>query len=185
MAHIGAIEELERQGFEIAAVAGTSMGALVGGGVRFGPPDGVQGVDDVRSTSTRSSGWWISPSAPRAWSRATGSSRRCRSWSPTCGSNRCRFRLPPWRPICSRARGGARPRRVVRGYPGLDLHPFGLPACAPRRDGARRRRTVNPLPLNRVRREEGDLLVAVDVKVRRSGQTRPRGPTLRSITIRY
>lgn len=30
-AHIGAIEELERQGFEIAAVAGTSMGALVGG----------------------------------------------------------------------------------------------------------------------------------------------------------
>ena len=31
MAHIGAIEELESRGFEIAAVAGTSMGALVGG----------------------------------------------------------------------------------------------------------------------------------------------------------
>ena len=31
VAHIGAIEELERQGFEISAVAGTSMGALVGG----------------------------------------------------------------------------------------------------------------------------------------------------------
>ena len=30
-AHIGAIEELERQGYEITSVAGTSMGALVGG----------------------------------------------------------------------------------------------------------------------------------------------------------
>jgi len=31
IAHIGAIEELERRGYEITAVAGTSMGALVGG----------------------------------------------------------------------------------------------------------------------------------------------------------
>lgn len=30
-AHIGAIEELEQQGFEISAIAGTSMGALIGG----------------------------------------------------------------------------------------------------------------------------------------------------------
>jgi NTE family protein len=31
MAHIGVIEELERQGYEISSIAGTSMGALVGG----------------------------------------------------------------------------------------------------------------------------------------------------------
>ncbi len=31
MAHIGAIEELERQGYEISSIAGTSMGAVVGG----------------------------------------------------------------------------------------------------------------------------------------------------------
>ena len=31
IAHIGVIEELERQGFEIFAVSGTSMGALIGG----------------------------------------------------------------------------------------------------------------------------------------------------------
>lgn len=31
MAHIGVIEELEKQGFEIVSVTGTSMGALVGG----------------------------------------------------------------------------------------------------------------------------------------------------------
>ena len=30
-AHIGAIEALEERGFEITSVAGTSMGALVGG----------------------------------------------------------------------------------------------------------------------------------------------------------
>ena len=31
IAHIGAIEELERQGYEISSIAGTSMGAVVGG----------------------------------------------------------------------------------------------------------------------------------------------------------
>jgi len=31
IAHIGVIEELEKQGFEISSIAGTSMGALVGG----------------------------------------------------------------------------------------------------------------------------------------------------------
>ncbi len=31
IAHIGAIEELERHGYEISSIAGTSMGALVGG----------------------------------------------------------------------------------------------------------------------------------------------------------
>ena len=31
IAHIGVIEELEKRGYRIASVAGTSMGALVGG----------------------------------------------------------------------------------------------------------------------------------------------------------
>src|ERR1700743_998079 len=31
LAHIGAIEEIEARGFEITAIAGTSMGALIGG----------------------------------------------------------------------------------------------------------------------------------------------------------
>ena len=30
-AHIGVIEELEKSGYEIAAISGSSMGALVGG----------------------------------------------------------------------------------------------------------------------------------------------------------
>ncbi|MBS1502788.1 MAG: patatin-like phospholipase family protein [Bacteroidetes bacterium] len=39
MAHIGVIEELESHGFEIAAIAGTSMGALVGGVYALGKMD--------------------------------------------------------------------------------------------------------------------------------------------------
>src|SRR5438445_535147 len=31
IAHIGAIEELEKQGFEITSISGTSMGAVIGG----------------------------------------------------------------------------------------------------------------------------------------------------------
>ncbi len=31
LAHIGVIEELEKQGFEIKSIAGTSMGALIAG----------------------------------------------------------------------------------------------------------------------------------------------------------
>ncbi|MGF6711073.1 NTE family protein [Luteibacter sp. W1I16] len=39
LAHIGAIEELEERGFEIVAVAGTSMGALIGGIYAMGKLD--------------------------------------------------------------------------------------------------------------------------------------------------
>ena len=31
IAHIGVIEEIEKQGYEIVSVSGTSMGAVVGG----------------------------------------------------------------------------------------------------------------------------------------------------------
>ena len=39
IAHIGVIEELERQGFEITSIAGTSMGAMVGGIYALGKMD--------------------------------------------------------------------------------------------------------------------------------------------------
>jgi NTE family protein len=39
IAHIGAIEELEKQGFNITSIAGTSMGALVGGIYAMGKLD--------------------------------------------------------------------------------------------------------------------------------------------------
>lgn len=36
IAHIGAIEELQARGYEITSVAGTSMGAMVGGALAAG-----------------------------------------------------------------------------------------------------------------------------------------------------
>lgn len=39
LAHIGAIEEIERQGYQIVAIAGTSMGALIGGVYAMGKLD--------------------------------------------------------------------------------------------------------------------------------------------------
>jgi NTE family protein len=56
VAHIGAIEELERQGFEISAVAGTSMGALVGG--VYASNRSRSGC--AHSINTRFSAWSIS-----------------------------------------------------------------------------------------------------------------------------
>ncbi len=39
IAHIGAIEELEKQGYEITSIAGTSMGSVVGGAYAMGKMD--------------------------------------------------------------------------------------------------------------------------------------------------
>ena len=42
LAHIGAIEELERRGFSITSVAGCSMGSLIGGMYAAGKLDEVK-----------------------------------------------------------------------------------------------------------------------------------------------
>lgn len=59
VAHIGAIEELERQGFEISAVAGTSMGALVGACMPRGTSNRSRS-GCAHSINTRFSAWSIS-----------------------------------------------------------------------------------------------------------------------------
>lgn len=78
MAHIGAIEELESRGFEIAAVAGTSMGALVGGMYAAGHLDSFR---EWFCTLDRYKVFSLMDfrSVRRASSRATGSSMPWRS----------------------------------------------------------------------------------------------------------
>ena len=44
-AHIGAIEEIERRGYSITSIAGTSMGALVGGVYATGKMDEFKDID--------------------------------------------------------------------------------------------------------------------------------------------
>lgn len=46
LAHIGAIEVLEEEGYHITSIAGCSMGALIGGSLCSGKTGRIQGVDE-------------------------------------------------------------------------------------------------------------------------------------------
>ncbi len=100
VAHIGAIEELERQGFEISAVAGTSMGALVGGVYASGYlepfKEWMRALDKYKVFSLVD----FALSTEGAGQRRPGDGgdegvgpRRARSSGCPCLS-------PPWRPTC-------------------------------------------------------------------------------------
>lgn len=163
IAHIGAIEELERAGFEIRAVAGTSMGALVGGIYAAGH------LEPFRE-------WMYSLDRYKVFGLVdfTLSSDGLVKGDRVIGAIRELIpdvkieRMPT--PFAAVAADLLTGREVVldRGslYDAIRAS-ISIPSVfRPVRrggmvlvDGG----TVNPLPLDRVRREEGDLLVAVDV----------------------
>ena len=186
VAHIGAIEELERQGFEISAVAGTSMGALVGGVYASGYLEPFKEwmraldkykvfslVDFALSTEGLVKGDRVMeamkelvpdvqiermpvPFAAVAADLLTGDEVVLDSGG-LYDAIRASISIPSvFRPV-------HRDGRVL--VDGLGVGDVGSIVLRDRKhlseDG-----TVNPLPLNRVRREEGDLLVAVDVSAR-------------------
>ena len=148
VAHIGAIEELERLGFEITSVAGTSMGALVGGFYAAGHLEAFKAwlcaldrykvfglVDFALSTECLVKGDRVIriPFAAVAADLLTGREVVFDSGG-LYDAIRASISIPSiFRPV----------RRD-----GMVLIDGGI---------------VNPLPLNRVHRERGDLLVAVDV----------------------
>lgn len=163
VAHIGAIEELESQGFEISAVAGTSMGALVGGVYASGHLEPFKEwlceldkykvfslVDFALSTEGLVKG-----------------DRVMKAMKEQVPDVKIEKMPVPFTAVAADLLTG---REVVLERGGLydairasisipsvfkPVHRNGLVLI----DGG----TVNPLPLNRVRREEGDVLVAVDV----------------------
>ena len=163
VAHIGAIEELERQGFEIAAVAGTSMGALVGGVYASGH-------------LTEFKEWMCSLDKYKVFGLVdfTLSSeglvkgdRVMKTMQELVPDVRIEQMPIPFAAVAADLLTG---HEVVLDRGGLydairasisvpsvfrPVHRDGMVLI----DGG----TVNPLPLNRVRREDGDLLVAVDV----------------------
>ena len=156
VAHIGAIEELESQGFEVHAVAGTSMGALVGG------------------------------------MYASGHLEAFKEWMYTLDKYKV-FSLVDFALSTEGLVKGNRVIGAMKELvPDVKIEQMPLPFAAVAADVLERgglydairasisipsvfrpvRRgnmvlvdggTVNPLPLNRVRREPGDVLVAVDV----------------------
>lgn len=171
VAHIGAIEELEHQGFEIAAVAGTSMGALVGGMYASGHLDAFKtwmcDLDRYKVFSlvdfTLSSDGLVK------------GNRVIKAMKELVPDVRIEQLGIPFAAVAADLLTG---REVVLDRGGLydairasisipsvfrPVHRGGMVLI----DGG----TVNPMPLNRVRREPGDVLVAVDVSAPFAEQT--------------
>ena len=163
VAHIGAIEELESQGFEISAVAGTSMGALVGGVYASGHLEPFKQwlceLDKYKVFSLVD--FALSTEGLVKGDRVMNAMKEL---VPDVEIER----MPvPFAAVAADLLTG---REVVLDRGGLydairasisipsvfkPVHRDGQVLI----DGG----TVNPLPLNRVHREKGDMLVGVDV----------------------
>ena len=140
LVHIGVIEELEEQGYHISSIAGASMGALIGGVYAAGKltefREWMKGIDKRAIKE-------IVPDTPIenlpipycavATDWETGREVTFRKGS-LFGAIRASISLPAY----------YEPVRIN----GMVLIDGGI---------------VNPLPLNRVARKKGDLLVGVDV----------------------
>ncbi len=163
VAHIGAIEELESQGFEISAVAGTSMGALVGGIYASGH------LELFREWLCELDKYKVFSLVDFALSTEglVKGDRVIKAIKELVPDVKIEKMAVPFAAVAADLLTG---REVVLERGGLydairasisipsvfkPVHRNGQVLI----DGG----TVNPLPLNRVRREEGDLLVAVDV----------------------
>ena len=163
MAHIGAIEELERRGYEIAAVAGTSMGALVGGMYAAGH---LEEFKEWMCSLDRYKVFGLVDFTFSAEGLVKGS-RVIDAMKELIPDMRIEQMRLPFTAVSADLLTG---REVVIERGGLydairasiaipsvfrPVHRDGMVLT----DGG----IVNPMPVNRVRREAGDLLVAVDV----------------------
>lgn len=158
MAHIGAIEELESRGFEIAAVAGTSMGALVGGMYAAGHLDSFR---EWFCTLDRYKVFSLMDFSLSAEGFVKGD-RVIRAMEELIPDVRIEQMPLPYAAVAADLLTG---REVVIDRGGLYdaiRASISIPSVfrPVRRDGMVLidGGTVNPLPLNRVRRTEGDLL---------------------------
>lgn len=163
VAHIGAIEELESRGFEITAVAGTSMGALVGGMYAAGHLDSFR---EWFCTLDRYKVFSLMDFSLSAEGFVKGD-RVIHAMEELIPDVRIEQMPLPYAAVAADLLTG---REVVIDRGGLYdaiRASISIPSVfrPVRRDGMVLidGGTVNPLPLNRVRRTEGDLLVGVDV----------------------
>ena len=163
VAHIGALEELERRGYEIAAVAGTSMGALVGGMYAAGH---LEEFKEWMCSLDRYKVFGLVDFTFSAEGLVKGS-RVIDAMKELIPDMRIEQMRLPFTAVSADLLTG---REVVIERGGLydairasiaipsvfrPVHRDGMVLT----DGG----IVNPMPVNRVRREAGDLLVAVDV----------------------
>lgn len=163
IAHIAAIEEIERRGFEITAIAGTSMGALVGGIYASGQlaafKEWICAIDRYKAFTLVD--FSLSTEGLVKGNRVIGALKEL---VPDMKIEQLSL---PFVAVTADLLTG---REVVLDQGSLydairasisipsvfkPVHRDGMVLI----DGG----VANPLPLNRVRREPGDLLVGVDV----------------------
>lgn len=161
--HIGAIEELEEQGYEITAVAGTSMGALIGGMYAAGK------LEEVKE-------WMVSLSVREIFSLVDMSLSLNHLVKGEKVMEALKQIVPDVNiedlpvPFCAVATDIKNHEEVVFDKGSLyeairasiSIPSFFKPVISDGRvliDGG----VMNPLPLNRVRRTEGDILAAINV----------------------
>lgn len=163
LAHIGAIEELESRGYRIRSIAGTSMGALVAGMYATGHPkayrEWMKTIDKRRIRELTD----YSPSLDHLV-QGKRIIDTLKTIAPDCDIDD----LPiPYAAVATDWESG---HEVVFTHGSLYAAiraSISLPAFfSPVRTGGKiliDGGTTNPLPLNRVARQPGDLLVAVNV----------------------
>ncbi|WP_295937198.1 patatin-like phospholipase family protein [uncultured Alistipes sp.] len=163
IAHIGAIEELESRGYEIHAVAGTSMGALVGGMYASG---NLEPFKEWMYTLDKYKVFHLVDLAlsTEGLVKGTRVMNAMKELVPDIGIEQLSL------PFVAVAADLLTGHEVVLDHGGLYdairasisipsvFQPVHLEEMV-LVDGG----TVNPLPLNRVHREPGDVLVGVDV----------------------
>ena len=163
IAHIGVIEELEKRGFEITSVAGTSMGALVGGVYAAGEmeifKDWITIFDQYLLFSLMDFSF-----SKNGILKGNKVLNELHNLVPNIDIAKCRI------PYCAIATDLKTRKEVVfdsgKLYDAIrasiSLPPLFQPFVLNDMlliDGG----TTNHLPLNRVKRTDGDILVAVDV----------------------
>lgn len=178
IAHIGAIEELESQGFEVHAVAGTSMGALVGGMYAAGH---LEPFKEWMYTLDKYKVFGLVDFALSNEGLVKGN-RVMGAMKELVPDVKIEQMSLPFAAVAADLLTG---REVVLDHGGLYdaiRASISIPSVfRPIRRGSMvliDGGTVNPLPLNRVRREPGDVLVAVDVSAPFSSEMAQRKASL-------
>lgn len=163
LAHIGSIEELEARGYHIKSIAGTSMGALVAGMYATGHlkefREWMKTIDKQRIRELTD----YSPSLDHLV-RGNKIIDALKALVPDCDIDD----LPiPYAAVATDWESGHEVVFTHGSLYGAIRASISLPAYfSPVRTGGKiliDGGTTNPLPLNRVMRHEGDLLVAVNV----------------------
>ena len=163
LAHIGAIEELEARGYHIKSIAGTSMGALVAGMYATGHlkefREWMKTIDKQRIRELTD----YSPSLDHLV-RGNKIIDALKALVPDCDIDD----LPiPYAAVATDWESGHEVVFTHGSLYGAIRASISLPAYfSPVRTGGKiliDGGTTNPLPLNRVHREKGDMLVGVDV----------------------